>query len=1139
MLQVMLLKTKSYFFSLFRVPSPVYITDVDMQPAPQKRQSGFTLAELSIALVIMGIMAGGVMVGTSLIESAESKAVVSQTTDMARAIDKFQQTYGALPGDMPNAAAFFPGISNGNGNGKIDAGEQLLVWKHLATSGLIRGDYDGITTAPNIGLPESVLGGAAYTISDVPDVGLVFELSSYSGSTGGLAAMSARDALSVDEKFDDGNPARGRIRALDGSNTPAQCISGSDYTTAFGNVKTCRLQILATAAALNESAVQAASVACGTVGATRSSASSCPAGYVGEVLETCSANGSWEVSHFNCSPYNCGGGVFGATRSYACPANYDNGPIEQTCAYGGWVESSNNCTPETGACTNGQVRTLPCSFGQSGYVEQTCSGGAWTNDDQCADVQCGGDSIGDTATIACPVGFTGNITRVCTISGGWENVSNNCVADEGGACDSDSDTTQALTCPDGEVGTLEQTCVDGTPDAWVTTTDTCEAVNCGGMPVGFTRLAEENCADGYVGQVYETCQDDASWALVDSNCTVDNTSDALCTPDTLSLDEITADAVVNQTTTGNQDEPDVIYVGGKYLVVWEDGVLDGSGNAIVGRFVDEETGAPIGNQFMINTTTSSNQRGAEAALLSNGNIVVTMWYYIDSTYKEDVYFQIIDTNGNKVGSETLVNVSRNKDQNAFDVFSLDNGNFVVTWGAEQADSSIDLYARIFDVDGTPVTGEFMVNTSTAGNQPKSISEFESKCLLLATGDFACMWADSDSTNTIGQIFDEDGNKIGGEITVNSRDSHIDAALLPDARVALVRREYINGTDKFDILLDLLNADLSDNDVGHAVNTVVLDNQQRPAVTVVGDTILAVWEDNNGGEYIYAGSFDTDGNVIDAPRQIGTVGGKHERPKVATNGTTALIVWEVNSGTPDGSGAAVMSRLVSSVCTPQLTYTSGLTLWFDAADATTISETGGLVNQWNDKSGAAACTGATDCNATSSGAARPTTGTRTLNGLNVLDFVSGSDNMQVPAFSTPLAQPNTIFFVAQGDITTGEQVLFFSADATLVSLVGGHYRMGAITSPYVDSSVAYTTDPTLYSFVYNTTSSSMYINGDLVGGPSEVQSSNLNQMVFGSLFKFFDGTMAEILVYDGLLSDANRKSVECYLSDKWGLGASGC
>src|SRR5688572_25815738 len=126
----------------------------------RRRQSGFTLIEIAIVLVIIGLLLGGVLKGQELITGARVRNFIQQQDGVKAAYFGFLDRYRALPGDYSQANANIPGMGtvcttgvagNGDGDGTIEFGaqphENLLVWEHLSKSGFINGSYT-CNTAP-------------------------------------------------------------------------------------------------------------------------------------------------------------------------------------------------------------------------------------------------------------------------------------------------------------------------------------------------------------------------------------------------------------------------------------------------------------------------------------------------------------------------------------------------------------------------------------------------------------------------------------------------------------------------------------------------------------------------------------------------------------------------------------------------------------------------------------------------------------------------------------------------------------------------------------------------------------------------------------------------------------------------------
>jgi len=102
---------------------------------------GFTLVELAIVLVIVGLLLGAILRGQAMIQNAKMKRLKSDVDGLVAAVFSYQDAYGALPGDDPNASKRWSGMSDGNGDGIWQSSEGVKVWQHLIRAGLISGDY--------------------------------------------------------------------------------------------------------------------------------------------------------------------------------------------------------------------------------------------------------------------------------------------------------------------------------------------------------------------------------------------------------------------------------------------------------------------------------------------------------------------------------------------------------------------------------------------------------------------------------------------------------------------------------------------------------------------------------------------------------------------------------------------------------------------------------------------------------------------------------------------------------------------------------------------------------------------------------------------------------------------------------------
>lgn len=156
-------------------------------------QAGFTLIEIAIVMVIIGLLIGGVLKGQEMINNAKVKRVVKQADELRAAIMTFYDKYGQYPGDE-NSTVFPPGAdaTTGNNNGQIAAAEAPGVFTDLALANLISGTYTA--AAP---YPTHPFGGTVRVQWIDPGPGNARHCIVFTN-------MPAEACLEIDAKYDDG-----------------------------------------------------------------------------------------------------------------------------------------------------------------------------------------------------------------------------------------------------------------------------------------------------------------------------------------------------------------------------------------------------------------------------------------------------------------------------------------------------------------------------------------------------------------------------------------------------------------------------------------------------------------------------------------------------------------------------------------------------------------------------------------------------------------------------------------------------------------------------------------------------------------------------------------------------------------------
>jgi prepilin-type N-terminal cleavage/methylation domain-containing protein len=201
-------------------------------------QKGFTLIELAIVLVIIGLLLGGVLRGQELINSARVKNLTREFQNLQVYIYGYQDRFRALPGDDRVAATHLAGATNaaaadlGNGviNGAWDSttvtDESYLFWQHVRFAGLAPGSTVTGTAEYE---PRNANGGRI----GIQSIAATFN--TINGMNGAYAVCSdlivGRDATQLDTTLDDGNTATGNVRVV-ATGVPGNALATAVVTAA-------------------------------------------------------------------------------------------------------------------------------------------------------------------------------------------------------------------------------------------------------------------------------------------------------------------------------------------------------------------------------------------------------------------------------------------------------------------------------------------------------------------------------------------------------------------------------------------------------------------------------------------------------------------------------------------------------------------------------------------------------------------------------------------------------------------------------------------------------------------------------------------------------------------------------------------
>lgn len=159
----------------------------------RNNQKGFTLVEIAIVMVIIGLLIGGVLKGQEMINNAKIKRVIKQADEMRAAVMTFYDKYGQYPGDE-SSALFPPGTdtTTGNNDGQILGAEVFGAMSDLALANIISGTYNGTSD-----LPSNAFGGTTRVAWVDPGPGAARHCIQYTN-------LPAEVCLEIDSKYDDG-----------------------------------------------------------------------------------------------------------------------------------------------------------------------------------------------------------------------------------------------------------------------------------------------------------------------------------------------------------------------------------------------------------------------------------------------------------------------------------------------------------------------------------------------------------------------------------------------------------------------------------------------------------------------------------------------------------------------------------------------------------------------------------------------------------------------------------------------------------------------------------------------------------------------------------------------------------------------
>ena len=321
---------------------------------------------------------------------------------------------------------------------------------------------------------------------------------------------------------------------------------------------------------------------------------------------------------------------------------------------------------------------------------------------------------------------------------------------------------------------------------------------------------------------------------------------------------------VNTTSSGNQTEPAVAMdAAAGFVVTWHGpGLVEEDEEDIFARRFDTD-GLPIGDEFRVNTYTADKQVFPCVVVNEDGTFIVA-WESNNTPEDGDkaICCQLYDSNGAEFGAEFIVH----EDASVYrypDVAADTYGNFAVVWMEDKSSNSI--MARLFDPKGEPRTDTFKVNSVRISSVTRPSIAMDGSGRFVVTWDGDPELAGQDDIHA--RLYDADGTPLGGQFLVNTTltcaQQYPQAAMNDEGEFVIVWDCRIDPDDENQRDIYGQRFGSSDEFIGDEfqMNTFGLNDQRNPAVAISeAGGFVAVWQSQtqDGSRY---GIFARPGPII--------------------------------------------------------------------------------------------------------------------------------------------------------------------------------------------------------------------------------------------------------------------------------------
>jgi hypothetical protein len=362
---------------------------------------------------------------------------------------------------------------------------------------------------------------------------------------------------------------------------------------------------------------------------------------------------------------------------------------------------------------------------------------------------------------------------------------------------------------------------------------------------------------------------------------------------------IQLDFPVNGTSVGDQAAPAVATSdNGEFVVVWTSDGQDGDQRGIYARLYDDDATA-LGNEFRVNVTTAGDQSAPAVSSTDNGHFAIA-WVGPDGNGL-GVFARAYEPNGTPSSGEVAVNTTTSGDQITAAVAISEDGDFLVVWQGPGPEG-VEVFGRLFTETGSPLTPEFQINTSDLGDQedPSVASSDERDEFFVAWTGF-----DADGRGIFAQRISSAGALLGAEIGVNTTTlqdqthpavaaSGLDLDLEDENLFVVVWQGF--DADGSGIFFQRFEDDGTPRGGEERANLDELGNQENPAVSA---------DDGDGSEIFFVVTWQEFSSDLFASRGVPIlVRGRRIRGSIPTTTTAAT---RINASVTPATEPEVASR----------------------------------------------------------------------------------------------------------------------------------------------------------------------------------------------------------------------------------------